>query len=458
MVDQTKVDEDLHGTPVDATCYRGMIGPSYYGFEFNKIPLYYDNESAIAFCGNNVQHLRLKHIDVRRTYCGSVVNYNDQPQDDDAPSKENSTWFKQPLRPPTLNPEWNTDKVADDGPEQPWLQDLLNAEKPPLTFDDLMSTPIDFSTFAMNHLKLDKLIKADLVGPVYKLLKGTCKTSIELEYNMDQCYNALTDKLDWTNLEEMSNWNFPLGTKTTIILHITNQHDVYSTMKILSVVSEKIDKQFGYGYLEEIVMMRADRKLYTFKEGDFLRLYLNDIEDMILLHVQHPLFNLKGDEIVDLVATLRMFTQSLVNKKRVEDVQLGVESYQKKLNITKPQKDFPKISAKEPYTTSYDLKEVVYENSSKHKRLMRVDELYKFFDKTLKFVRETLHYRLLNFKLGYNTNMPRRKWTDKDQNQTKIMANLIDKQLLERQITLNLERLVGGRELETDYRIMTWTV
>ncbi|GJY05931.1 retrovirus-related pol polyprotein from transposon TNT 1-94 [Tanacetum coccineum] len=36
-----------------------------YRFEFNKIPLYRDNKSAIALCCNNVWHLRSKHIDVR---------------------------------------------------------------------------------------------------------------------------------------------------------------------------------------------------------------------------------------------------------------------------------------------------------------------------------------------------------------------------------------------------------
>ncbi|GJW58887.1 uncharacterized mitochondrial protein-like protein, partial [Tanacetum coccineum] len=35
-----------------------------YGFQFNKIPLYCDNKSAIALCYNNVQHSRAKHIDV----------------------------------------------------------------------------------------------------------------------------------------------------------------------------------------------------------------------------------------------------------------------------------------------------------------------------------------------------------------------------------------------------------
>ncbi|GJT80469.1 retrovirus-related pol polyprotein from transposon TNT 1-94 [Tanacetum coccineum] len=36
-----------------------------YGFQFNKIPLYYDKKSAISLCYNNVQHSRAKHIDVR---------------------------------------------------------------------------------------------------------------------------------------------------------------------------------------------------------------------------------------------------------------------------------------------------------------------------------------------------------------------------------------------------------
>nr|GEV37300.1 retrovirus-related Pol polyprotein from transposon TNT 1-94 [Tanacetum cinerariifolium] len=35
-----------------------------YGFQFNKIPLYRDNKSAIALCCNNVQHSRAKQIDV----------------------------------------------------------------------------------------------------------------------------------------------------------------------------------------------------------------------------------------------------------------------------------------------------------------------------------------------------------------------------------------------------------
>nr|GEY50968.1 hypothetical protein [Tanacetum cinerariifolium] len=36
-----------------------------YGLEFNKIPMYCDNKSAIALCCNNVQYSRSKHIDIK---------------------------------------------------------------------------------------------------------------------------------------------------------------------------------------------------------------------------------------------------------------------------------------------------------------------------------------------------------------------------------------------------------
>ncbi|GJU32856.1 hypothetical protein Tco_1176445 [Tanacetum coccineum] len=226
----------------------------------------------------------------------------------------------------------------------------------------------------MNRLKINKLTKADLVGPVYKLLKGTCQSSIKLEYDMEECYKALSDQLDWENPEGDRcpfDLNKPLPLKghpghltvaseyffnndlkylkstnmeRKYIMSITkmkaardpkrqlfyrawiygfSKHDVYSPLKILSVVSVKVDKQHGYGYLEEIVVRRVDRKLYKFKEGDFINLHLNDIEDMLLLIVQHNLFNLNGDAIVNLAVTLRMFTRRIVIQKRVEDVQLG---------------------------------------------------------------------------------------------------------------------------------------
>nr|GEY29381.1 retrovirus-related Pol polyprotein from transposon TNT 1-94 [Tanacetum cinerariifolium] len=44
-----------------------------YGFDFNKIPLYCDDRSAIALCCNNVQHSRSKHIDIHHHFIREQV-------------------------------------------------------------------------------------------------------------------------------------------------------------------------------------------------------------------------------------------------------------------------------------------------------------------------------------------------------------------------------------------------
>ncbi|GJU28742.1 hypothetical protein Tco_1167363 [Tanacetum coccineum] len=314
-----------------------------------------------------------------------------------------------------------------------WFNEMVQAKKPPLTFDELMSTPIAFSAFAMNRLKLNKITRADLVGLVFNLLKGTCKICVELGYIMEECYRALTHQLDWANpeaylkagnkertysssitkttaarytiegIEDMistlwspviiaydkdadlgiSHWGPQRQQFYRAMINKVSKHKVFSTMRILSVVSVQVEKRSGYGYLKEIVVRQANQKLYKFKEDDFLDLRLNDIEDMLLLIAQNKLFNLDGDVIVDFVTALKMFTQGIIVKNRVEDVQLGVESYQRKLNLTKPQHTCQHISVKEPYTPNYDLPGIIYEDKSKKKRLMRLDEIHKFCDGTL---------------------------------------------------------------------------
>ncbi|GKB57443.1 hypothetical protein Tco_0913629 [Tanacetum coccineum] len=94
---------------------------------------------------------------------------------------------------------------------------------------------------------------------------------------------------------------------------------------------------------------------------------------------------------------------------------------------------------------------------NKQKRVMRADELYKFSDGTLKTIHDVHHHRLLDFRLGYNNDMPRRKWTAVDKRISGLMVDLINKQMLERRIIQNLKRLVSARELEMDYRLMTRT-
>ncbi|GJV55569.1 hypothetical protein Tco_1456574 [Tanacetum coccineum] len=138
-------------------------------------------------------------------YAGDDVARDDnQPQDASKPNTTktlNPYWFKQPPRPPTPDPEWNKRQVVLDQPEQPWFDQMVSATKDPLTFNDLLATLIDFSKYVLNGLKIENLTQDILLGPAFNLLKGTCSSSIELKYNFQECFNALTGKLDWNNSE-----------------------------------------------------------------------------------------------------------------------------------------------------------------------------------------------------------------------------------------------------------------
>nr|GEU41061.1 hypothetical protein [Tanacetum cinerariifolium] len=61
----------------------------------------------------------------------------------------------------------------------------------------------------------------------------------------------------------------PLIVQMSSQAKMVSKHDVYSTKRILSVIGVNVNKWYGYGYLEEIVVKKADKKLYTFKESDF---------------------------------------------------------------------------------------------------------------------------------------------------------------------------------------------
>ncbi|GJT11456.1 hypothetical protein Tco_0858498 [Tanacetum coccineum] len=85
------------------------------------------------------------------------------------------------------------DKDKDEDPPAGSDQDrIAQAEKPHLIFDKLMSTPIDFSAYVMNNLKIDNLTLEHLIGQAFNLLKGTCRSRVELEYHFKECYKAVT--------------------------------------------------------------------------------------------------------------------------------------------------------------------------------------------------------------------------------------------------------------------------
>nr|GEY40079.1 hypothetical protein [Tanacetum cinerariifolium] len=175
--------------------------------------------------------------------------------------------------------------------------------------------------------------------------------------------------------------------------------DVYSKRRIIAVTELQIVEWHDYKHLDWISVRRDDDHIYKFKEGDFKRLRLQDIEDILLLLVQGKLSNLTVEERLAFNVSLRMFTRSIVIKRRVEDLQLGVESYQKRLNLTKPDTYRPDLRRREAYTAHSNPSVFIYQNKDKKNILMRIDELHKFSDGTLNDVRNALDDRLKGIRM-----------------------------------------------------------
>ncbi|GJV70666.1 hypothetical protein Tco_1490661 [Tanacetum coccineum] len=174
--------------------------------------------------------------------------------------------------------------------------------------------------------------------------------------------------------------------------------DVYSTKRILAVTHVKVMRKHGYGYLEEIVVRRADNALYRFKEGDFPRLRINDIKDMLLLVVQNQLTNLLGDDVADFAVALRM---------------------------------------------------------SPEVWFMRFDELYKFSDGTLTRLLSSLKEITKNIDMKY---LPNRRWSTLEKKRAHFMIKDINKLLKERGMMRSLEKFAGGRLYGTDLRLLERTI
>ncbi|GKF33874.1 hypothetical protein Tco_0107074, partial [Tanacetum coccineum] len=175
--------------------------------------------------------------------------------------------------------------------------------------------------------------------------------------------------------------------------------------------------------LKEIIVRRADNDLYRFKEGDFPRLRINDIEDMILLVVHNRLTNLSGDD--------------------------------KKINVTKPQTTISGIRKRDPYTLYQDPQGFIYVDNKGRNRLMRSYELYKFSDRTLTGLQTSLDDITKNIRMEY---LPKRRWSTLEKKRANIMIKAIDKQVKERRLMRSLEKFVGGRHYGTDLRLLQRTI
>nr|GFA93721.1 hypothetical protein [Tanacetum cinerariifolium] len=96
----------------------------------------------------------------------------------------------------------------------------------------------------------------------------------------------------------------------------------------------------------------------------------------------------------------------------------GVESYQKRLNLTKPDTYRSDLKQREAYTAYSNPRGFIYQNKDKKNRLMRIDELHKFSDGTLNDVRNTLDDHLKGIRMQY---LPKAIWRKGDKDRAAAM-------------------------------------
>nr|GEU38541.1 RNA-directed DNA polymerase, eukaryota [Tanacetum cinerariifolium] len=291
---------------------------------------------------------------------------------DDQPIVEPSQhpeWFSQQKKPPTPDHVWNKTLPATHISIQPWISELAKQSDSGSFFNELMDTPVDFSAFLMNRLKVDTLTLELLAGPTYELMKGSCKI---LGHKHQQFF-------DFTVNREFA-------------------RDVYSKCRIIVVTELKIVEWHNYKHFDWITVLRDDDKIYKFKEGDFKRLRIQDIKDMLLLLVQGKL------------------TKS--DSRRTLCFQcLSSNVYKKHRN--------PKACGR-PSTRCRKLPEEAQPNKAGYVP-----------DGTLTDVRTTLDDRLKGIRMKY---LPQTIWRKSNKESAAAMVQAIDKKLKTRRIMRSLER------------------
>ncbi|GKC79864.1 hypothetical protein Tco_1130638 [Tanacetum coccineum] len=224
----------------------------------------------------------------------------------------------------------------------------------------------------MNRLMGDTLTPELLAGPTFELMKGTCKSLVELEYFLEEVYKATTEQLDWTNPEGQRyphDLRKPLpmipnsqGRQVIPFAHFINNDLAYlsgcasSQTYSTSVTKTKAADYGNIKWIEDLVPSSIWSEVSV--SYDKRRIIAVTKLQIVEWHgYKHPdwitgkLTNLKVEERLAFSVALRMFTRSIVIQRRVEDLQFGVESYQKKLNITKPDTYKPDLRRWEAYTS-----------------------------------------------------------------------------------------------------------
>nr|GEU28726.1 hypothetical protein [Tanacetum cinerariifolium] len=252
-----------------------------------------------------------------------------------------------------------------------------------------MDTPMDFSTFLMNRLKVDTLTPEPLAGLTYELMKGSCKSLVELKFFLKEVYKATIDQQDWVNPDGASSRKYTTSiskTKATYYGHIKWIEDLVPRTMWIQAVGYDKHALWGISHWG-----CKHQQLYGFAVNwSLLTMSIQNVESSL----------------------------SLNSRLRVEDLQLRVESYQKNLNLTRPDMYRSDLKRKEAYISYSNPRGFIYQNKDKRNRLMRIDELHKFSDGTLTDVRTALDDLLKGIRMKY---LPQSIWRKSDKDRAASM-------------------------------------
>ncbi|GKA68215.1 hypothetical protein Tco_0768132 [Tanacetum coccineum] len=321
--------------------------------------------------------------------------------------------------------------VADSDMPQDQEENLATADKPSKTFDELMSTPIDFSSYIMNVLKITNLTQKTLLGPTFKLLKGTRTNFAKLEYNFEECYKALSEKLDWDN---------PKGGGISTMTYTTSitktKYDLPSIKDMVPSIWSPIKVAYDKHAIWGISYWREQRKtFYGYARG---------------LESSHNVYSTKLILAVTRVEHCECSPEAWLFK-RESKIFSWESKVSRRINITKPETTRPGIRKRDPYTPYQDPQGFIYVDNQRRNRLMCSDELYKFSNGTLTRLQTSLDVITKNIRMEY---LPHRIWSSLEKKRAHIIIKAIDKHLKERRMMRSFEKFVGGRHYEIDLRLL----
>ncbi|GKA84945.1 RNA-directed DNA polymerase, eukaryota, partial [Tanacetum coccineum] len=219
------------------------------------------------------------------------------------------------------------------------------------------------------------------------------------------------------------------------------KEEIYSNSKIVQVIKTYWELGHEHKFITEIVARRANDCIVSITEPDYKNLNKNDIEDMYLLIVNNKVPDYAN---TGLLWSLSVFIRSSVIWERVHDFQLGIESYQQKINLTAPTITFPGIEEYDVFSIVYEpVHGIIYTNSKKEKRVMRHSEIHKFCDATLRRTLEGLKSYYNDVKYGY----VQKELTNDEVEFLKLFEEEIEVRLNYRDQMRRWEMYVNGRPL-----------